>query len=145
VSRKNILSEAGWIECMRAAVNMEQRLERLFRLPIIWKDERCVELEQRCETRMEHSEKTDACFAQFAVSFADNRLVATLSKFLRLIIDGCSGSKIHYTKDEAGEKVWLSFGAKEIRSTWCTTCAAVAKCANFILRVSATRVASPIR
>src|SRR5690348_3448429 len=105
----------------------------------------CAELERACEARMEHSEKTDARFARFALNFAGNGLVATLGQILRLIIDGCSGNKIHYTKDEAGEKVWLSFGAKAIRSIWCTMCAATEKCANSTSRVLATKAALPIR
>src|SRR5690242_20089444 len=117
----------------------------LWRHHRIKKEEHCAHLEQRCEPRMEQSEKSDAQFSRFAVSLAGNGLVATLGKILRLIIDGRSGSTIHYAEDEAGEKVWLSFAAKEIRSTWCTTCAAAEKCASFILRALAKRVGSPIR
>jgi len=71
---------------MRVAAEAQQPLEKLLSLPVIGKEGSCVELEQRCEARMEHSEKTDARFAQFAISFAGNKFVATLSKILRLII-----------------------------------------------------------
>jgi len=62
-----------------------------------------------------------------------NELDATLSKILRLIIDGCSGSPIHYTQTKQWEKGMAFVRRKEIRSIWCTTCAAAEKCANFIL------------
>ncbi len=105
----------------------------------------CAELERSCERQMERSEKTDARFVHFAARFAGNKLDATLEKIQRLIIDGCSGRKIHYTDDEAGERSWLSFGAKETRSIWCTTCAGAEKCASFTLRDLAKREESRIR
>jgi len=104
-----------------------------------------AELERGCERQMERSKKTDACFVHFAGRFAGNKLDATLEKIQRLIIDGRSGRKLHYTDDEAGEKSWLLSGAKETRSTWCTTCAAAEKCASFTLHVLAKREESPIR
>ena len=104
-----------------------------------------MELERSCERQMECNEKTNTSFVLFAVRFAGNKLDATPEKIQRLIIDGCSGKKIHYTGDEAGEKLWLSFGAKETRSTWCTMCAEVEKCASFTLPVLAKREESPIR
>ena len=104
----------------------------------------CAELERSCERQMERSKKTDAHFMHIAVSFAGDELDATLEKIRSLIIDGCSGKKIHYTNDEAGEKSWLSFGAKETRSTWCTTCAEAEKCASSTLHVLAKREELPI-
>ena len=104
-----------------------------------------MELEHLSEARMERSEKTDAYFVRFAARFAGNELDATLEEIQRLIIDGCSGRKIHYTDDGAGEKQWLSSGAKEIRSTWCTMCAAVEKCASFTSHVLATKRELQIR
>ena len=101
-------------------------------------------LERSCKRQMERSKKTDAHFELFAVSFAGDELDATLEKIRRLMIDGCSGKKIHYTNDEAGERSWLSFGAKETRSTWCTTCAEAEKCASSTLHVLAKRGESPI-
>jgi len=40
-------------------------------------------LEQRCEARMERSEKSDAGFVRFAVSLAGKGLVATFGTLLR--------------------------------------------------------------
>lgn len=132
---------------MNSATQMQRSELKLWRCRRI-KNKRSIhgaELERSSERQMERSEKSDARFVHFAVRFAGNALDATLEEIQRLIIDGCSGRKIHYTKDGAGEKSWLSFGAKEIRSTWCTTCAEVEKCASSTLRVLAKREESPIR
>ena len=104
-----------------------------------------VELERSCERQMECNEKTNTNFVLFAGRFAGNKLDATPEKIQRLIIDGRSGQKIHYTDDKAGEKLWLLFGAKETRSTWCTMCAEAEKCASFTLHVLAKREESLIK
>src|SRR5262249_5656948 len=95
---------------------------------------------------MERSEKMDADLRAFVASFAGNELDATLRKIRRLMIDGCSGRKIHYAAHVigVGKKLWLSSGAKVTRSTWCTTCAAAGKCASFTLRVLTKMEESPI-
>jgi len=89
---------------MRVAAKKEAALEKLFSLPTIRKEERCVELEQRCEARMEHSEKTDAYFAPFAVRFAGDELDATLGKILRLIIDGVVEAKYTTPRTKQGRR-----------------------------------------
>ena len=59
-------------------------------------EEDCAQPEQACDSRMERSKKSAACFVRGAVRFAGDTLDATLQEIQRLIIDGRSGRKIHY-------------------------------------------------
>src|SRR5215470_1040332 len=141
------LEKAGLSEC-RKPVEVTQEITETSQ-PVQNQNKRgdCAQLEQACDWQMERSEKSDACFVRFAVRFAGDTLDATLQEIQRLIIDGCSGRKIHYAAHvvESGKRVWLSSGAKEIRSIWCTTCAGAEKCANCILRGSMKKEESPSR